>query len=88
MTYMWCWNRVKDYEIWLKIFQSHVSARQKAGIHLEKIYKSVDDPADVYFLLRVEDRTRAEAFVARPENVAAGEEAGVISGEIIYLEEI
>ena len=43
---------------------------------------------NVFFLLNVTDMERANAFMARPESAETGEKAGVIDGEVYFLEPV
>ena len=51
------------------------------------MWRSADTPDEVFFILGVEDRARAEAYMATPEAAAVGEEAGAVDGEFWFLEE-
>jgi len=45
-----------------------------------------DDPNEAFFILNVKDKASTEAFMASAESVETGEKAGVIDGEVYYLE--
>jgi hypothetical protein len=79
-------NRVKDVSHWLRVFRSQDEAARAAGLTVLDIWRSVDEVDQVYFLLDVKDRVRAEAFMATPEAEATGREAGVIDGEFHFLD--
>ena len=78
-------NKVRDFDIWYRFFREDTDAAASYGITVDRVWRAEDDANDVYFLLNVEDRTRAEAFMARPESAEMGEKSGVIDGEIRYL---
>lgn len=84
---MLCFNRVKDYRAWKAVFDAHAHAHREAGLRLVRLWQDADDPEQVYFLLDVEDRARAQAFVDDPVSARAGEEAGVIDGWLHFVEE-
>jgi len=88
MIYMLCRNRVRNYEKWRTIFDSHASVHRKAGLSLVHLWRSVDDAHTVFFLFEVHDLERAKAFIIAPEGAKAGKGAGVIEGEIRFLEEV
>ena len=71
-------NTVEDYGRWRRVFDAQAAAGRSAGLNVLQMWRSVDDPNEVYFLLDVEDRARAEAFMQTPESAAVGTEAGVI----------
>jgi hypothetical protein len=50
MVYMLCRNRVADYQIWKRIFDSHKEAHLEAGLILVNLWQSLDDPNNVFFL--------------------------------------
>ena len=59
-----------------------------AGLTVLHAWRSADTPGEVFFILGVEDRAKAEAYMATPEAAAVGEEAGAIDGEYWFLEEL
>lgn len=81
-------NRVKDFEIWRRYFDADREVAAAYGIQTRDLWRSTDDPNDVFFVLNVEDRARADAFMARPESARIGELAGVLDGEIHYLQSV
>jgi len=87
MTQMLCRNRVKDFAHWKAVFASHKEAHQVAGLKLVKLWRSVDDPNNVFFLFDVETTERALAFIRTPEAAQAGQESGVLDGEYHFVED-
>ena len=79
-------NKVKDVGHWTRLFGSQTEAARAAGLSLVKLWRSVDEPDQVYFVLEVEDRGKAEAFMSTPEAASVGHESGVIDGEFHFLE--
>ena len=79
-------NKVKDYEQWRRVFDAETDSPRSAGLTLTRIWQSVDDPNEVFFLLAVEDRARAEEYMHAPQSAAAGVEAGVIDGQVWFVE--
>ncbi len=57
-----------------------------AGLSVRHVWRSADKEDEVFFILGVEDRARAEAYMATPEAGAVGEEAGAVEGEYWFLE--
>lgn len=80
-------NRVKDIDHWKKIFDEQEAAGLAAGLSVKYVWRSADKADEVFFILGVEDRARAEAYMATPEAAAVGEEAGAIDGKYWFLEE-
>lgn len=81
-------NRVKDIDHWKRVFDEQDAAGMVAGLSVRHVWRSADRPDEVFFLLGVEDRAKAEAYVATPEAAAVGEEAGALEGEFWFLEEL
>jgi hypothetical protein len=50
------------------------------------MWRSVEDPNNVFFLLEVADVDKARDFVTSPDSAKAGEEAGVLDGELHFVE--
>jgi hypothetical protein len=85
--YMLARSRVKDYAAWKVVFDSHAQLHRDAGLTFMDLWRCVDEPNNVFFMFEVADKDRAEAFCNSPESVQAGEDAGVIDGEYLYLED-
>ena len=67
-------NRVQDADAWKRVFDRQTAVGAAAGLTVLHVWRSVDAPDQVFFLLGVEDRARAEAFMASPESAAVGVE--------------
>lgn len=81
-------NKVKDFATWYQFFGAETVAAAEFGVTLDRVWQSMDDPNNVFFILNVEDVDRANAFMARPESAEVGEKSGVIDGEYYYLEPV
>ncbi|MGI9222529.1 MAG: hypothetical protein ACR2QS_15995 [Woeseiaceae bacterium] len=81
-------NKVRDFATWYRFFGEESAAATEHGLSLDRVWQSMDDPNNVFFILNVEDVDRANAFMARPESVEVGEKSGVIDGEFYYLEPV
>ncbi len=78
-------NKVKDFDHWKSVFDAQAEPPRAAGLTLNHMWRSIDDPNEVFFVLEVEDRGRAEAFMQAPESAATGVEAGVIEGAAHFV---
>gem|GEM_PF-605821 len=81
-------NRVEDYQRWISVFDTQDQAANEAGLHLTNLWRDVEDPNNVFFVLRVSDLDKARAFLADPRSAEVGKEAGVIDGEVHFLESV
>ena len=79
-------NRVEDYDRWKKVFDEQDAAAREAGLVLTDLWRDADDPNNVFFVLSIGDLEKARAYVADPESAEVGKRAGVIDGEIHYVE--
>lgn len=79
-------NRVADYDTWMAVVERDEAARVAAGLKILHVWRSVDDPNEIFFVLSVRDRAEAETFMATPEAAQAGRDAGVIDGEYRFVE--
>ena len=80
-------NKVNDFDAWLKVFKSHAPAHRAAGFHVEKVWRNIDDQREIFFIFEVEDRTKAEEFMATPLAADGAKEAGVIDGDHYFVVE-
>ena len=88
MTQLLVRNKVQDFERWLGYFRADEAAAAGYGLTVLSLWQAADDPNDVYFLFEVESIEQANAFMARPESARTGELAGVIDGELRYIEPV
>ena len=86
MVHVLCRNRLTDYTQWKRVFDFHAEAHRTAGLNLIHLWRNIDDPNTVFFLFEVSDMEKAKAFVNAPESAEAGKEAGVLDGEMYFLE--
>ncbi len=86
MIHMLCRNKVHDFSKWLEIFSSHKAAHVEAGLILEQLWQAADDPNNIFYLFRVEDIDKANAFISAPDASQAAQTAGVIEGEFHFIE--
>jgi len=87
MTYMLCRNRVADFARWKAVFASHQATHQKVGLRLMKLWQSLDQPSNVFFLFEVANVEKAREFISTPEAAKAGETSGLIDGEYHFLQD-
>ena len=79
-------NRVEDYSRWRKVFDEQDAAGREAGLVLTDLWRDIENPNNIFFTFRIGDLEKARAFVADPEQAEVGKRAGVIDGEIHYVE--
>jgi hypothetical protein len=87
MTYLLCRNRVRDFARWKAVFASHQAAHQDAGLRLLNLWRSLEEPENIFFLFEVASLDRAREFIGNPKAAKAGEASGVLDGEYHFLED-
>jgi len=85
MTAMLCWNKVRDFGRWKRIFDAHAADHEQAGLTLTHIWREVEDPSEVYMLFDVKDINKARAFMTSPYVPKEQEEAGIIDGPDVHF---
>jgi hypothetical protein len=63
---MLCRNLVKDFERWKSVFDSHLKAHREIGLRLVNLWRSMDEPKNVFFLFEVASLERAQKFISEP----------------------
>ena len=63
MHYMLCKQNVKDFDQFKQALASHGPAHQESGFRVQRIWRDIDDPEQVFFLCEVWDIAGAKAFV-------------------------
>jgi len=87
MLYMLCRNRVRDFATWKAVLSSHAQAHRAAGLRLAKLWRSMEDQNNVFFLFEVESIERARHFINNPASAEAGIASGVVEGEYHFVED-
>ncbi|MGA2268640.1 MAG: hypothetical protein ABSH44_09245 [Bryobacteraceae bacterium] len=85
MIYLLCRNRVADFSRWKAVFASHQAAHQEAGLRLIHLWRSVEEPNNIFFVFEVASMDKAREFISDPEAAKAGEASGVIDGEYHFV---
>lgn len=79
-------NKVRDFETWKAIFDSHVEAQRESGLVLRRLWRRIEDPNDVFFIFDVRDIEEATAFMNAPEAEEAGRDSGVVEADYYFVE--
>ena len=88
MAYMLVRNKVRDFDVWKQVFDEGLSDTHEAGLGLVHLWRSIEDPNEVFFLLSISDMARARAFTESPAAAETGERAGALEGSIHYVEDV
>jgi hypothetical protein len=85
MNYMLCRNRVRNFDRWKGVFDSHADAHRAAGLKLVHLWYELNSPRNIFFLFEVEDIERARAFLASADATASERESGLIEGDYRFF---
>ena len=77
--------KVFDFAKWKSDYDADLSARQKAGLKEEHLFRNADDSNEVLLLFSVEDVDKAKAFTASDDLRQAMEKAGVSDKPDVYF---
>jgi hypothetical protein len=85
MIYMLVRSKVTDFAKWKPVYDAHLSARQKAGLKEEHLFRNADDPNEVILLFSAEEIDKAKAFAASDDLRQAMQRAGVSDKPDVYF---
>jgi len=83
-----CRNRVQDISRWKQIIDSHSEAHRKAGLRLQRMWRSMEDANNIFFLFEMESVEKARAFISDPKAAEAAKDSGVLDGEYHFLNDV
>jgi hypothetical protein len=72
-------HEVKNYPEWRVIFDSDKERRLKAGIRMNKVYQSADNPNKITMIGKASSLEVFQSFMSDPELKEKMEKGGVIS---------
>ncbi|PYJ22558.1 MAG: hypothetical protein DME99_05075 [Verrucomicrobia bacterium] len=75
-------HKVADFAKWKPVYDAHLSARQKAGLNEEHIFRNADDPNEVLLLFSMEDLDKAKASAPGHGEGRSKREAGRLFSQI------
>jgi len=85
MIYVLIRHKVADFAKWKPVYDGHLSARQKAGLKEENLFRNTEDPNEVLLLFSAEDIDKAKAFIASDDVRQTMEKAGVSDKPNVYF---
>ncbi|MEO5782403.1 MAG: hypothetical protein ABIQ07_03975 [Ginsengibacter sp.] len=78
-------HKVKDWDTWKKVFDSHKQARMDAGLTDRAVGYAVGDPTTVTVALIIHDMQKAEAFMNSKDLKDKMAEAGVVGAPDVFF---
>ena len=77
MAHMLARFKVESYPKWRTAFNEHESIRKEAGALSAQVFRSGDDPFEIFVLMEWDELERARQFAVSEELRQAMQEAGV-----------
>lgn len=78
-------HKVEDYKKWKPVFDSHSNFRAENGSLGGKVFRSADDPNDVFVLLEFQNIEVVKKFAQSDGLKEAMKDAGVVSMPHVYF---
>ena len=79
-------HKVGDYHRWKDVFDSHLTAQQRAGLTIKHVLRYVDDENEVVLWFEVFDVEKAKAFVSSADVPDAQCQSGVVDKpDLLFL---
>jgi hypothetical protein len=85
MGYLLVRHKVKDFQEWKHVFDTHREAQRDSGLRLEKMMRNLYEPNEVFLFFEVIDLAKARNFVYSPQVPDAQAESGVVDTPDIYF---
>lgn len=80
-------HKVEDYKTWKSVFDGHSSLRSEAGSQGGKIFRSINDPNELFVLLEWDSIENAQKFAQSDSIKEAMKKAGVVGMPAVYFVE-
>jgi heme-degrading monooxygenase HmoA len=92
MPYILELHKVEDYDKWQEVFDKDNANREASGSRGARIFRSIDDPADLVILFEWDSlekaRQRSQSDALRQKFQEAGVSGGVEQTKFYFLEEV
>ena len=85
MAHMLVRHKVENYAKWKPVFDEHEPARIEAGCLGAQVFRSGNDPYEVFVLMEWDELEKARKFAASQDLREAMERAGVADHPDIYF---
>jgi hypothetical protein len=85
MGYLLVRHKVKEFQEWKRVFDTHKHAQMEAGLRVEKVMRNLYEPNEVFLFFEVTDLAKARGFVFGSEVPKAQDESGVVDKPDIYF---
>ena len=79
-------QQVTAFPDWKAAFDNDNEARRNAGLSVLQVWKDADSDSHAFFLLNVNDREKAQAWIDRSNALASDDGGTVTSSSAYFLE--
>lgn len=85
MVRLFVLHTVKDYDIWRAGYDAGVAFRESFGVRGDRVFRGIDDPAEITVWHDFDDAEAAKRFRDAPELRDKMAELGVASTPIVWI---
>ncbi|MBI2855818.1 MAG: antibiotic biosynthesis monooxygenase [Chloroflexi bacterium] len=85
MAHMLVRHKVESYTQWRPVFNEHESARKAAGCLRAQVFRSGNDPFEIFILMEWDELEKARQFAESQDLRETMERAGVADQPDIYF---
>ncbi len=83
---MICHHLITDFDAWKAAFDADDEARRAAGLSVLQVWRDKHDGKHAFFLLQVNDRDRAQAWIDRSDALASDDKGTVTQATAYFVE--
>lgn len=77
--------KIKDYASWKNGFDAAAESRKAGGLTNTQIFRSTDDPNEVFVQSDIDDVAKAKQFMTSAEVKSAMEKSGIVGAPGIHF---
>ena len=85
MTHCLVRHKVEDFTKWKAVYDEEAPTREKAGLKEVHLWRNLQDPSEVFILLKAPDLERTQALISSPAMAESMKRAGVIDKPDFYF---
>ena len=85
MAYVVIKHKVEDYSRWKPVFDEHGMTREKAGCKGVQLFRSSDEPNNIFILFEWDRKENAMRFIESEDLKKRMQQAGVIGKPETYI---
>lgn len=73
-------------DVWKQAIESDKASHKEAGLQFKRLWKNVDNPAEIFFLFEVENLKKAKSFLQQAGALDKKKQENGEIPELIFLE--